>query len=183
MESRNPYAPSAASLRSKDIPAPGSHAWRDGKLLVVKLDGSIPKRCVRCNEPVDAPIKARKVYWHHPSIYFTIFLSPLLYVIVAVIARKKAVVAPGLCPEHSKRRQRIMMFNLLGIALGIGAIFVGASIDRPELLSLGILAVLVALILLAIFTRIVTPKHIDKEFVRLKGCGVEFLNALPPLSR
>jgi hypothetical protein len=34
-----------------------------------------------------------------------------------------------------------------------------------------------------IFSRIVYPKRIDKEYVRLKGCGAEFLDSLPHFPR
>src|SRR5579872_5285818 len=106
MDQHNPYAPSRASLAGAAVAATDAGGtWRDGAVLVLSREASLPPRCVRCNEPADEPTKSRKVYWHSPWLYLLILFNLIIYAIVAAIVRKKAVVAPGLCSAHKKRRR------------------------------------------------------------------------------
>ena len=43
----------------------------------------------------------------------------------------------------------------------------------------GMVLVVGAIVVAIIGTRIVIPKRIDKQFLRLRGCGEEFLETLP----
>jgi hypothetical protein len=47
---------------------------------------------------------------------------------------------------------------------------------------LGVLLILGSVIGGLIFGRIVYAKKIDESYVRLKGCGIAFLDSLPPFS-
>ena len=182
MDSHNPYAPSPASLKPVKLRS-GGGVWRDGNVLVMKHDASLPERCVKCNEDSVEPSKKRQLYWHHPGIYALFALNVVIYIAVAMVVRKKAVVAPGLCREHRARRRWIITLGWLG-ALGslLEAIVTGTS-GSTGLMALGILVFFLSIILSMIFARIVYPKRIDKTYVRLKGCGSEFLDALPQLPR
>ena len=178
--SRNPYAPSTASLAGVDVRVESHRMWRDAKVLVMARDaGDLPNRCVKCNEAADEPTKTRTVYWHHPGFYLVLLINVIAYVIVALIARKTVKISPGLCARHKQRRG-------LGIAIGWGGFllcFIGASIafasDSPGLGSLLVLATLVSIIAGMIMSRIVYARRIDERYVQLKGCGEPFLAALP----
>jgi hypothetical protein len=170
MDNHNPYAPSRASLVGAAVaPADGGGVWRDGAVLVLSREALLPGRCVRCNEPAEEPTKSRRVYWHSPWIYLLIIINLLIYLVVALIVRKKAVVAPGLCSAHKRRR-------LVGIAMawtlllaGIALLFIG-----------GTLVIVAALVVSVSVARVLRPKRIDAQYVRLKGCGVAFLDSMPP---
>ena len=176
-EQHNPYAPSRASHAGAAVtPAGGDGTWRDGAVLILSRDASLPPRCVRCNEAAQEPTKNRKVYWHSPWLYLLIILNILIYAIVATIVRKKATVAPGLCLAHKKRRRigiGIAWTLLLG---GFALLFSG----KPAGLVFGILLILIAILVSMSVTRIVRATRIDAQYVRLKGCGPAFLDSVPP---
>jgi hypothetical protein len=186
MDDRNPYAPSRASLTEPVSRADGNTGiavWRDGDVLIISIGAEMPHRCVKCNGPADQPIKARKVYWHHPVLYLLVLVNIIIYAIVAAVVRKTAFVRAGLCIEH-KRRQRIAsIFAWTGSLSGIVLVFLGMGSSWGFWGALlGMLLILGSVIGGLIFARIVYAKKIDKSYVRLKGCGTVFLDSLPPFS-
>ena len=184
MANVNPYAPSRASLTATDRASAvdDNSVWRDGKVLITLVDAEMPHRCIKCNEPADEPTKKRKVYWHHGALYLLILINALIYAIVALVVRKKALVSAGLCTEHKKRRRNALIFGWTGTIVGLvlmgHGLGSGSSGSGVEAL-VGILTILVSIIAGMIFGRIIYAKKIDKTYVRLKGCGVAFLDSLP----
>ena len=95
----NPYA---AALTDPDLDGLGFSSdpktpvgvggWRDGDLLVISEGAKLPDRCVKCNQPAEGYLLQRKLNWHEPTWYLLVIISPLLYIIVALIIRKKAIV-------------------------------------------------------------------------------------------
>jgi hypothetical protein len=142
----------------------------------------MPHRCIKCNEPADEPTKKRRVYWHHWALYLLILINILIYAIVALVVRKKALVSAGLCAEHKKRRRIALTFGWTGSIAGLLLLSNGFGSGSPTAgakMLFGILAILVSIIVGMIFARVVYAKKIDKSYVRLKGCGVAFLDSLP----
>lgn len=181
MDNHNPYAPSQASLAGAAVtPSDNGGAWRDGKVLILTPDASLPGRCVRCNEPSEEPTKSRRLYWHSPWLYALIALNILIYAIVAVIVRKKAIVAPGLCSQHKKHRRYSIALAWILLIAGFAVLVMGTSGEMPLAALGGFLLFLAAIIVSATFTRIVRAKRIDAQYVRLKGCGAAFLDSMPP---
>jgi hypothetical protein len=186
MDDRNPYAPSRASLSQDRAPSgqPGSAvtAWRYRKTLVMVSGSTLPQRCVKCNEPADEPTKARKVYWHHPGVYAFVLINIIIYAIVGMIVRKRAIVAPGLCVAHKKRRKLGLTLGWGGFVLGLVSIFAGvAGRQQGTLFAFGLLLLFSAALVGIVMGRIVYASKIDKSQIWLKGCGAEFLDSLPPL--
>jgi len=180
MQSPNPYAPSAASLAGSER-AETSLAWRDGKDLVLQVGSDLPHVCVKCNEPSEAPTKKRRLYWHHPGYYGFIVIAMLLYIVIAMIVRKSAYVSPGLCRVHKRKRAMGIALGWSGFILGMIAINLGASAGRSDLAALAGVVMLVLMVTGVVLSRIVVARRIDDRYVRLKGCGPEFLDSLPPL--
>lgn len=181
MDKHNPYAPSAASLAGAAVnPTDSGGTWRDGKILVLSREASLPPRCVKCNEPADEPTKMRKVYWHTPWLYVLALLNLILYAIVVAIVRKKATVAPGLCSTHKKRRRMGIAAGWTLLIAGFALIGIGIADQQSVVIPGGILMVLAAVLVSAIATRILRPNRIDAQYVRLRGCGPEFLDSIPP---
>lgn len=188
MDARNPYAPTPASLESgtSSVHAETAGVWRDGNVLVMQPHASLPHRCVKCNAAADQPIRERKVYWHHPGIYALILINLIIYAIVALIVRKKAIVSPGLCLEHKQRRRNAFIVGWAGFALGIGLFFAAGATESengPVYVLAGIISILVGIVWGIVFGRIVYAKRIDEVYVRLTGCGTLFLDSLPPFTR
>jgi hypothetical protein len=183
MANVNPYAPSRASLTATDRASAidDNSVWRDGNVLITLVDSEMPHRCVKCNEPADEPTKKRRVYWHHSALYLLV-ISPLIYAIVALVVRKKASVSAGLCTVHKNRRRNALIFGWTGTIVGLLFLGHGSGSGSPTAgaqMLVGILAILVSIIVGMIFARVVYAKKIDKTYVRLKGCGVAFLDSLP----
>lgn len=183
----NPYAPPKA-----DLVAPGAGAcWREGRALVMRLDGELPHRCIRCNAPVTRMRKARKLYWHHPGFYLLLLFNILIYAIVALIARRTAKVSWGLCQAHARQRliQIAVAWGMLlgGIAL-IGVGLANEDGNAPGLAMLGAFGG-GALVLAAVVLSIVVSRgqlraaRIDTERVTLKGAHRSFLDSLPGTER
>jgi prepilin signal peptidase PulO-like enzyme (type II secretory pathway) len=124
-------------------------------------------------------VKTRKVYWHQPWIYLLILLNVLIYLVVALIVRKRASIAPGLCPRHRKRTWIGITTGWIGVFLGIFLMILSAGTDQCLWGVLGALVFLGALVAGILLSRVVLAKRIDKDFVRLKGCGQAFLDSFP----
>jgi len=112
------------------LPPPPSYGtagvWRDKSTLVMSKDAQLPDRCVKCNEPTVERLK-RRLSWHHPAIYLIVLVALLIYLIVAMVTRKRATIEIGLCEEHQAKRRRNLMIawglallGVIGLVLGIG---------------------------------------------------------------
>lgn len=164
--SANPYAAPKAALEDR---AAGGY-WRDGKHVVLTAGGTLPPRCIRCNEPAAEPMKTYKISWHHSAWYLLVLVNIVVYIIVGLIVRKRAEVVYGLCDSHHKRRRMFSMIGWVGFFLGCAAIIVDPLFG---------MVMAVAAILVGLFgSRLAYPTRITKEEVRLAGCGEAFLASL-----
>jgi hypothetical protein len=84
--------------------------------------------------------------------------------------RRKAEVTYGVCPAHRTRRRIFIAVGWFGFVLSILLIAFNPI--------LGISGVLAALLAGFIGSRLVYPRKITKEEVRLAGCGEAFLASL-----
>jgi hypothetical protein len=149
-------------------------------VAVLLPDATMPRRCVKCNEAAHDPTKTRKVYWHSPWLYLLLLFNLIIFAIVAAVVRKKALVAPGLCAEHKKRRRNALLVAWVG---GLGGVF-GVSIGASSSLGIwgglmGVVIMIGSIIVGMVYGRIVYAARIDSTHVRLKGCGEPFLESLP----
>lgn len=170
----NPYAPPQAPVTA----ATGHACWRDGKVVVVPAGASLPERCIKCNAPalMDKP---RSFTWHSPGWYLLLFVAIIVYVVVAMVVRRKVKLAVGLCDVHRKRRRNLTMSALGALLLGGGA-FVGAiKLDNGLFGALAVAALLAAVILALLASGTLSPARIDDSEARFKGCGKAFLDSLP----
>jgi hypothetical protein len=177
----NPYAPSKASMAARaTASAVDSEArvWREGKTVVALQDASLPRRCVKCNEPADQPTKVRSLYWVHPALYLLLFGGALILLIVYFIVRKKADVDPGLCEKHKKRRLFALAYGWLGFFVGLGMLITVGTND-PAFIWLGLLLIISAIVVGMAMGRLVWAKKITKEDVRLGGFCKAYLEELP----
>ena len=126
--------------------------------------------------------------WHNPLIFFTLLIHILLYVILALIFRKRATIEVGLCEAAFRRRRRAILIAWLlvlgGIGLLVGTIITAASGRHDE----GLMWLMIVAALIVFFTgcgwgiagaRVVTPKRIDASHLWLKGAAAEYLERFP----
>lgn len=174
--------------------APMSEVGRLGSQIVMPIGGTLPPRCVKCNAPAAAGRGWRKtLYWHPSAYYLLVVIGVLLYVIVAVIVRKKVTVEAGLCDLHAKKRRKRILIGWLLFLASIGAFaaswYYGLVMNNHGPIDAGVSALAgVVLILAAVIwsfaaTRILYPRYIDNRIARLGGAGKLFLDSLPAVPR
>lgn len=149
--------------------------------LMPRYEASMPHRCIRCNGPASGERLHKNVYWHHPAWYLLLLGrmgGMILYVIIALIVRKKASIEYSLCENHYRRRK-------LGMALGIGCLLgmfvlagAGIGLELPLLVAMSPLFGLVA-IAGPFIMRMVTVSKIDDSYAYY-NVGESFLQSLPP---
>jgi hypothetical protein len=178
-DSQNPYAaPSADTDFARPHAGSEDGVYRDGQFLVIPAHGAgLPARCVVCNAPAQARL-VRKLYWHPPGYYVLIFISALVYVVVAMIVRRRAHFELSLCDQHARRRRYGILLGWLGSIVCFGALIATAASNTNSaipylLLVFGFVGSLVGGILLA---RVVSAHRIDKQHAWLR-VGRPFLDS------
>lgn len=174
MEYRDPYAPpeSAVSTTKTD------GCRREGKFVIVPIGEDLPPRCILCNAPAQTPVKSKKVSWHSVWWVLLILVNILLYIIVALIVRKRAEVSPGFCAEHiaqRKKRGAISLLVALACFVGSGLLF---FVQSSALAGLPLIPAFCAMIYAAVATGTVHATEISKTYIKLKGCKEPFLASI-----
>lgn len=160
--------------------------WRSGKRLVTPVEATLPKRCVKCNEPTDDPQIKRKLSWHSPAIFLLIIVGLLVYVIVALCCQKRATVFISVCPRHRSARRMAITMAWLMILGGIAAIVGGACMEGTQydayfgwMILGGVLLLITGIIYGLVRGRLVYATKITKDNAWIGGCGSEFLAEFP----
>ncbi len=197
MDGNNPYAPPASWDLDGDQLGKGSDdAWRDGKLLMVRKGSVLPDRCLKCNATAGGYQFKRDLSWHNPLWSLLLIASPILYVLVYFIVRRRGSVTVGLCPLHRARRSRAIAISWSTAVLGIGSIIAGLAVlesrtpialgiapanATPFLIVAGLFLLFGSLIGGMLGSRVLVPKRIDKTFIWLTNVSPEYLATFPTL--
>jgi hypothetical protein len=157
-------------------------------LAVRRVDSVLPGLCVKSNEPATRSLK-RVLYWHHPALYLLVIVSPLIYIIVSLIVRKKAVVYIPLAPRFFWARTRNMLIAwalvCIGFAMFIGGIGTASGSSTNLSATLIVIGLLGPIVSLAGFIfgihgcRMIYSKHIDEHFAWLGGVSKDYIAPLP----
>jgi hypothetical protein len=173
-------------------PAAGQPMWRENDRLIVPKVVSLPLRCVKCNQEITDSWRWRKtLYRHHPALaLLVLFPGLIIYVIVALCVRQKAVGEASLCEEHrSGRNTKIALtwiMTLGSFVVLIGGIMLAANSNDAAYAMIGILlfiVMLIAAIVIGNMARVVSPTKMEGNFAWLKGAGPEYLNNFPATAR
>ena len=157
----------------------GDGVWRDGSVLVMRREAELPDRCVKCNEPAEAPKLKRKLTWHHPALYLIIFVALLIYAIVAMVIRQTATVEIGLCERHRSRRKQNILITIVALLLSVAAFAVSINVSDGMYALAGLALLLGGTIYGIVSIRVITPSKIDSSFVWIRGITPDYLNLLP----
>ncbi len=179
----NPYAPPAAAFASGTRAANALDAcecWRADDLLVAPLDAHLPPRYVECNAPatMDSP---RAYLWHHPGWYALI--PVLVYMVVCLFVRKRAVVVLGLCSEHRRRRRTFSIVAHVAGPLGAIALLGACAIGKYWVMLPAAILLLTGVQFALHSMRLLVPVRITNDHIHLKGCAPAFLDSLPRLNQ
>ncbi len=169
--------------RAVPVPAPTAPApalvMRSGSLLVMSSPAVLPDRCVKCNAPALGGRLKRTLYWHHPAIYLLLLCSPLIFIIVALVARDRAEAEVGLCARHLARRKRDMLASICLVLAGATMLIAGLAADLGWLAVTGLLVLLAAAIYGVASTQVISATRIETGRVYARGAGAAFLDTLP----
>jgi hypothetical protein len=157
---------------------PGAGIWRDKSTLVVSREALLPERCVKCNAYTNGRLK-RKFTWHHPAIYILLLVAWLVYLIVAMIVRKRATLEVGLCDEHRAKRRTYIWLTLALVLGGLAGFVLAINMNDGTPAIIGFLLLITALVFGIIATRVTYPTKIDDRFVWLKGVNADYLDQFP----
>jgi len=162
--------------------------WRFRRQMILRPDTPLPDRCVRCNAPAAGFRLKRQLYWHPPAYYLLILVGIvacvgiLIYLIVALIVRKRAVLYIGLCETHRVQRRWFILASWLGVLIGLAMVFLGIGMSNAFAGFAGLLLFLGGLLIAGVKVPVVSAVKIDKEFAWIKGPGEEFLANFPEWS-
>jgi len=184
LSNHNPYRPPQVTdpiFKAQEVEKHG--IWQQGSLLVMRKDAVLPDRCVKSNVVAERKLK-RSLSWHHPAIFLSILISLCVYIILALILSKKAVIYIGLSDEWFAKRRRAIIIGWGSVLASIAMVIVGiAMVDRNDAFGILIFAGFVVFLFGAIYglvaSRMVSPSKIDDNYVWLKGVNKEYLAMLP----
>ena len=184
----NPYAPPQSNLQNT-LESPmgqmfsAAGVWRTGDLLVMQKGASLPNRCLVCNQPASVQLP-KKLYWHTPGLYLLLLLNAIIYIIAALIARKKAEVVLPLCTGHAEKRKKLTvtasLLAVAGLALMLGSCAIGEGNVFGIMVLAGFGLLLVAGVMSILVSNMIVPKKIDDYYVWLRKVSSSYLAALPP---
>ena len=184
----NPYAAPTAAPAVVPVGS-ASGLWRENKVLVMHKDAVLPNLCVKSGMAVDQPGIKRTFTWHNPWLGLVILVNILLYLIVAIIASKRATILIPLSPEERKKRSSGLLLSWLvglgGVVLTIASLVLLSDQRAPTFLIFGVVIGIVMALFGLIFgqtkARILAPSKITKTHVWLKGVHPTILDQLPPV--
>jgi hypothetical protein len=157
--------------------------WRSKNLLVMRKGAQLPDRCIKTNKPANGKRFKATLYWHHPVIYLLILLSLLIYVIVAIAVRKKAVVYVGVTEEMLQKRKRAILWGwgvgIAGIILFFSALSLQSESAMWVLVLLSLVLMLGGLIGGINKATLVNVDRIEDEYIWIRGVTKEYLALLP----
>lgn len=174
----NPYAAPKAALEV--VHDESVSIWRSGKILVCRRDAVFPARCLKCNAPAELPLARYRFAWHHGLWYLLIFLYVVIYLVVGLLVRRRATLEVGLCAKHKGRRLWGAIISWGGFAAIMAMVVLVVKWRVDDLMPYLFISFPAWIIASMFVPPRFTPARIDKERVRLRGCGRAFLDTLPP---
>ena len=157
----------------------GRGRWRDGNRLVARDGHVLTDFCICCGgAPTGKPMK-RVYQWHPPLIYIVLLISPLIYIIVALIVRRRLTLHLSACQPCRKRRRMKLAVGWLVFFGSIAVAVLGGAHDRGWMIASGLLAWIVSCFWLALAARLLVPARIENQFGWFKRAPQSVVATLP----
>lgn len=158
------------------------NAWRDGDLVVTISGSTLTGRCVKCNGVESLAHTPTTLYWH-PRWLYGLFVDPAAWFLTRLPTRKRSWVAVSVC---YRCRSQLSAFSAASwliqlIVFGIGL----AAVVYSSLVLLVIAATVLAASVIAyrLLWAPVSAAKIEGDYLWLRGCGREFVDALPEFNQ
>jgi hypothetical protein len=155
---------------------------RHGYRFKIWRGTELPPVCVRCGAPAREKPWKRSFYWHEPALYLTILLGVLVYVIIAVVVRKRIDLDVPMCEAHWRRRALLRKVSYGMLALAVGLVVLAFSVRgeaAPGFACLGSFVTgVAALFVHGAADRSIQPKRITDDYAEFAGASPQFLAVL-----
>ena len=140
----------------------------------------LPPVCVRCGGAGSAKPVEKTYYWHHPALY-VLLISPLIYVIVALIVRKSMKVRFSLCVHHAQRRSIGVTLAWVLPVIGVADAFILPRFDVDTVIVVLVVSglLIAGLVIWAVVNSPIRPTSIEKDFGEFSGFSEVFLQQFP----
>lgn len=173
-------APIDLSADVQDLSWEPPQVWREGRKIVMMQGATLPDRCVKCNGEPEVKRLKTTLYWHTPALYLLIiFPGLLIYALVAIAVRKRAVVHIPMCARHRAYRRRLIATAWLAVLAAFACLGYAAAERSGIAAIVGIVLILGGLILGFVGSQTLSAAHIDRKTARLTGACKEYVQALP----
>jgi len=157
----------------------GGGVWRDGDTLVMQKTARLPDRCIKCGLPANGSQLRKKLTWHHPALVLLVLAGVLIYLIVALIVRKTAIVEISLCEDHIRKHRIAVIGSWMIFLLGIVFMVLAISGESLGTALFGMLLLFASAVCAATWAKVVQVKKIDDFYIWLRGLDESFLALLP----
>lgn len=174
----------AAAAAAPVVASMPSTAYRQGNKLVIPTGAPLPRYCVKCAQPVTGEFFKKKFQWHNPLLYLIALISPIIYIIVAMIVMKRVELLVPMCDEHRQRRKNLLIATWV-LALGFipGGILAGSLFsDSDTGVGVGLLVgflLFIAAFVTGVKAIIMKPQEITPACATFTGVCEQFLTLLP----
>jgi len=164
----NPYAPPGTDEGHLGaLAAAGGSYTLSGTTLVAAKGTALPSLCVWSGEPPEGPRIQARLYW--APLWTVIFVfSPLLYLIVYFLARKKGDLSYCLGATARRRRKQALLLGGGGMVASLVLMVVGGSMNEPLLLLGAVVTFLFWMFFAILRGRVVHVTRIDADSIHLK---------------
>jgi hypothetical protein len=159
----------------------GYGVWHDGEHLVVARGARLPTHmCAKCGGVAGGPPEQKTLRWHEPWIGVIALISPLIYVIVALIVTKSLKIAFGLCAACRGRHTTKLLVGYGLLAGTVLCVVLDIAVFQIGLVALGGVVLLLAGVIWLAVSRLLVPARIDERYGKIRGCAPAFLALFPP---
>lgn len=164
----NPYAPP----RSQDFFEQDTSEydyWIDDDCLIVRKNGMLPPDiCIHSGEPTDGFTMTKHFQWMPAWIYALLLISPIIYLIVALIIKKSGVLTYGVGPKFAFRRKIGLSIGWVGSLSMLALIILGVLYESSNLVLISVVLLIISIIVGAVLVQPFKIKKIDELYVYIK---------------
>jgi hypothetical protein len=178
-------APPAGVYQAAYNPGYGSQiagVWRDDKRLVMHKDAQLPDRCIKCNAPTQGFYLSRKISWMHPGWFALVLLGLLGWVIFAILSmtlKKRAVVSMGICEQHLSSRRTNMIMGWAVSILGLVFMIMAFSTGKAGVVFLGFVMLIGGACIASMAANIITVAKMDDQYIWMTRVSKDYLAGFP----
>ncbi|MGA7796122.1 MAG: hypothetical protein WCA19_24070 [Candidatus Acidiferrales bacterium] len=159
--------------------------YRDGNLLIITRNGTLPPVCIQCAKPIEQEPFHRKYSWHPFFIYFLFpfkYLLPFggdkLYELIAGYAGEELEIEVYICPKHRANQVLMALAQLAVSAIGLLVFIFGLGVANDWTILIGLLLIPASNIGASVLPQRLRPIYINESHGTFKGAGEAFLDQL-----